>query len=185
MAISEVAVCNSALAKIGADRIVSLTEDSRVGRLCNEQYLKVIKALLREHPWNFAYTRVSLAASVTTPDFGFDYKYPIPTDFIRALHVNDDEFEWRKEGDYILTDETTCELEYIANVSCGLFDAAFDELAAIKLAHDLCGDLTTSPTLKKDLFEQYKDYLRAVRLFDAQEGFVNRVRTTTFVNSRR
>ncbi len=185
MAISEVAICNSALSKIGADRIVSLTEDTRHGKLCNEQYMKICKALLRAHPWNFAIVRVSLAASTATPAFGWDYAYQVPPDFIRALHVGDDDFEWQKEGDYILSDETECELEYIANVSCGMFDASFDEVFAVRLAHAICGDLTSSPTMKKELWDEYNALLREARLFDAQEGFVKRLKTRTFLNARR
>lgn len=185
MAVSEVAICNSALSKVGADRIVSLSEDSRPAKLCNEQFDKIKLMLLRAHPWNFAIKRVTLAASVTAPDFGFDYAYPLPSDYVRALHVNEDYYEWQKEGNSIVTNESSCELEYIADVAVGYFDATFDELLAVKLAHDICGDLTTSPTMKANLFNEYQDLLRSARLFDAQEASTKRTRTTTFINSRR
>jgi hypothetical protein len=185
MAASEVAICNSALSKVGADRIVSLTEDSRAGKLCNEQYEKIKKMLLRAHPWNFAIKRVALAASVTAPAFGYTYSFPVPSDFIRALHVNEDDYEWIKEGSNIVTDESTCELLYIADVPVGMFDASFDEVFALKLAHDLCGDITSSPTLKRDLFAEFTQALREARTFDAQEGFVAQVKTRTFLNARR
>jgi hypothetical protein len=185
MATSEVSICNSALSKIGADRIVSLDDDSRAAKLCKEQYPKVRDALFRVHPWNFAIKRVALAASPTTPDFGFAYAYPLPSDFSRALEVNENEGEWVKEMDSILTDDDTCELLYIARVAVGYFDDIFSELLATKLAHDICGDLTTSPTLKRDLYAEYQNMLREARSFDAQEGSAKKFKTYTFLNSRR
>lgn len=186
MALSEVAICNSALAKIGADRIVSLEDDTRPAKLCKEQYYKVRDMLFRAHPWNFAIKRASLAVSPTAPDFGYDYAYPLPSDFSRALVVNDNDQPnlWEKEGLSILTDDTECELLYIAKVAVGYFDDSFSELLAVKLAHDICTDLTTSPTLKRDLYDEYKDLLRETRLFDAQEGSIKQVKTTTFLNAR-
>lgn len=185
MAVSEVAICNSALSKIGADRIVSLSEDSRAAKLCNEQYSKVKDALLRVHPWNFSIKRASLAVSPTAPDFGYAYAYPVPSDFVRALEVNENEYDWVKEGNSILTDETDCELLYIADVAVGYFDTIFDELLAVRLAHDICHDLTTSQTLKAQLWQQYKDMLLEARSFDAQEGSSKSFRTYTFLRARR
>lgn len=185
MAVSEVAICNSALAKIGADRIGSLDDDSRAAKLCKEQYYKIRDMLLRAHPWNFAIKRASLAASVTAPAFGYTYAYPVPVDFVRALEVNENLYDWEKEGISILTDESECELKYIAEVPVGYFDTTFDELLAVKLAHDICSDLSSSPTIKQMLADEYKALLREARLFDAQESTVKKTRTTTFTSSRR
>ncbi len=185
MATSKVAICNSALVRCGADRIVSLTEDSRQAKLCNEQYEKIKKMLLRAHPWNFAIKRASLAASVTPPAFGYDNSFPVPADFVRALHVNEDLYPWQKEGQAILTNADTCELEFIADVAEGYFDASFDELFAALMAYNICGDLTTAPTLRQTIYNEYRDLLREARLFDAQESTATPVRTTTFIRSRR
>lgn len=185
MAASEEAICNSALSKIGADLIGSLEEDSRVGKLCKEQYPKIRDMLLRAHPWNFAIARASLAASATEPAFGFDSAFPLPSDCLRVIEVNENEYEWVKEGNNVLTDSDVCEILFIKRVSVGYFDSMFDELCATYLAHDLCGDLTTSPTLKRDLFAVYTQLLREARSFDAQEGFNKQVRTRTFLNARR
>ena len=58
---SVVGICNSALVKIGATRIISLTEGSKNANLCDEQYEKVRNDLLRSHAWNFATARRKLA----------------------------------------------------------------------------------------------------------------------------
>ena len=47
MASSEVAICNSALIKIGAAEITSLSDVNKRAQLCNEQYSKLRDELLR------------------------------------------------------------------------------------------------------------------------------------------
>ncbi len=188
MSATDVKICNSALVKIGVDRIVSLDDvDSRPAKLLKNQYPIIRDALIRAHPWNFAIKRVALA-SAGTPAFGFAYQYALPSDYSRALDVNgnDNGFEWQKEGNIILSDDSTCELRYIAKVAEGYFDDCFSEVLAIKIAHDISSDLTDITAEKKKLlYDEYKDLLREARTFDAQEGSGQRVRATYFLNARR
>lgn len=60
MATNSVEICNNALALIGARRITALSDPSKEGRSCNDNYDICRKTLLRLHPWNFAMTRVEL-----------------------------------------------------------------------------------------------------------------------------
>ncbi len=60
MATSDVEICNSALQKLGAETITTLADNSRRASLCNRQYDKIRKKLLRAHPWNFAIKRAAL-----------------------------------------------------------------------------------------------------------------------------
>lgn len=54
-------ICNSALTKIGAATISSISDTNKRALLCNEQYAKLRDDLLRSHPWNFAIKRAYLA----------------------------------------------------------------------------------------------------------------------------
>ena len=47
---SVVDICNSALNQIGASNIISLTEDSKAARLCNQRYTFVRDSVFRAHP---------------------------------------------------------------------------------------------------------------------------------------
>ena len=85
---TETSICNSALIKIGADRINSMTETNRRAQLCNEQYSKVRDEVLRSHPWNFAITRAEFSQLTTTPSFGYNYEYSIPSDCLRILSLH-------------------------------------------------------------------------------------------------
>lgn len=66
MAASSVVICNSALTHIGTRRIVALSDPSREARACNDNYDLCRLAVLRMHPWNFAATKVTLAATAIT-----------------------------------------------------------------------------------------------------------------------
>ena len=59
---SVVEICNGSLNQLGATTILSLTEDSKNARLCNQRYTQVRDAVFRSHPWNCLQKRVELAA---------------------------------------------------------------------------------------------------------------------------
>lgn len=180
---TDIDICNSALSKLGVDHIVSLEDDSRQAKLCKEQYPKLKKSFLRAHPWNFAIERATLAASATAPVHGFDYQYRLPISCLRVLSVNENIYPWVKEGDYILSDSDECDIVYLADVAEGKFDAISAEVLSIWLAADLAADL--NPNEKQTLLQQKEIEMRAARSFDAQESFVGRVQTRTFISSRR
>ena len=58
MATSEVQIVNNALVKIGANAIISLTENSEAARAANVIFEQVRDASIRDHIWNFSERRV-------------------------------------------------------------------------------------------------------------------------------
>ena len=68
---SVVDICNSALNLIGASNILSLTEDSKAARICNQRYNFVRDATFRSHPWNCLIRRATLSPETDTPNFDF------------------------------------------------------------------------------------------------------------------
>ena len=69
MATSVVQIVNNALVRIGANAILTLTEDSEAARAANLIYEQVRDSCLRDHVWNFAVNRVELAQNSTAPAF--------------------------------------------------------------------------------------------------------------------
>lgn len=61
MATDSVEICNNALTLIGSRRITALSDPSKEGRICNDNYNICRLAVLRMHPWNFATDRTELA----------------------------------------------------------------------------------------------------------------------------
>jgi len=116
---SVVDICNSALNQIGASNIISLTEDSKAARLCNQRYEFVRDATFRAHPWNSLTTRVALAPDTATPVFEFTQQFTLPTDpfCLRVLGLSDANILYRIEGRKLLCNESTIEMLYIARVT--------------------------------------------------------------------
>ena len=64
---SQVAICNRAMEMLGQAPIVSISDSSAQAKALNRVYNDSRRALLEDHPWNFAKKRASLAASATAP----------------------------------------------------------------------------------------------------------------------
>jgi hypothetical protein len=185
MAASETAIANSALAKIGSARVISLNDDSTEARLLKEQYPKVRDDLLRSHPWNFAIVRTTLAALTTAPSWGFSRQFQVPADCLRVLDIDAQDLQWEREGNIIVSDATSIGIRYVKKVTeVGNFDACFSEALATKLAADICFALTQSTTLKELLMKEFEKKVREARSFDGQEGGPKRVYAREWLNSR-
>lgn len=187
MASSVAEICNVALQMVGARRITSLNEDSVEARLCLDFYDTVRDELLRSHPWKFAIKRVALAEVANEePLFGFDNYFQLPTDCLRVLKVEGDEsFPWTVEGTYLLTDDDTATIKYVAKITqVGMFDSCFTQALALKLAYKLSFPLVQSTSLRTALQAEYVDAIRTARSFNAQEGAGDRFYADDWLNSR-
>ena len=147
---SVVEICNRALQKLGAARIVDITDNSKNARSCNTAYNPTRLKELRRHTWNFAIKRASLPASVTPPLFDYRFAYPLPTDFLRLLAPdpisNREDIEWVIEGNTIVTnDSAPLQIRYVADITDpNLMDPLFREAVSADLAMELCEEITQS-----------------------------------------
>jgi hypothetical protein len=158
-------IANSALTKLGADRILNLADNQKEAREINAIYTMRRDALLRAYNWSFAMTRANLSALVDTPAWGYSYFYQLPTDCLRVVQVNDiwvppsmsdyisgpDMEPYKIEGRKIATDYgAPLKIRYSQRVTdSGNFDAMFVEAFACDLAFHACEAITQS-TSKKD-----------------------------------
>ncbi len=173
----EAGICNSALSKIGASRIVSLTEGSKSANFCAEQYPKIRDLLLRRHIWNFAKSRAKLARIATDPISGFQHQYQLPSDWIRTIAVHDNSegsgsLAYRIEGMAVLADAAEIWLTYVRQVTdANQMTADFREALAILLAKEGAIPLAQSNTLNALMRDELRSALRQVRSTDAIEDF--------------
>lgn len=68
MAQSNLDVSNNALYKVGAQKIVALSDNTKEAKICNDRVDPCKKAVLRLHPWNFATKRKLLNPTWTNID---------------------------------------------------------------------------------------------------------------------
>jgi hypothetical protein len=168
---SNVDICNSALNMIGGSNIISLTEDSRAARVCNQRYEFVRDAVFRAHPWNCLITRTTLAADSDTPAFEFDYQHTLPADCLRVLRPQDPDTVFKVEGRKIISSTTPFPMIYTSRViDPNQYDLLLIESIAARLAADISYALVNSASLSQMLMATYESKLSEARFVDATEG---------------
>ena len=190
---TEVSICSNALRRLGDDPITSLTDDTERARLCNAFYADARDACLRSHPWNFAITRASLTQLSSTPAYGFDYQYALPTDpyCLRVLSMEFEDYIFKvenlaTEGRVLLTNEDTAKILYIARITdTALFDSLFVDTLTALLAAKLAYPVTNSVNLQTQMQNLYQIKLSEARSIDGQEGFINDLVADTFTDFRK
>lgn len=174
MAISEVKICNMALALVGETQISgsTLTSDTEAERQCSLLLPFLRDALLREHIWNFAESRAELAALVDAPDFEFDYYYQLPSDCLRVIELYDTQEKFRIEADRkIATNASPCQVIYTAQITDpAAFDSLFVQALVYRLASHLAMVLSDNRSLAAELREFAERELQRAKTRDAQEG---------------
>ena len=174
---SKVGICNSALIKLGASTIMSLTDGSKNANLCNEQYDKLRDDLLRTHPWNFAIRRAKLAQLSEVPAFGFAHAYQLPAEWLRTVTVHDNDagagaVRYRIEGRRILADAPDIWLRYVAAVDDpNEMPIAFREALAWRIAADLAQAVTQSSTVQEAMLQGFRPALATAKSIDAIEDY--------------
>lgn len=187
---SEVGICNSALIKIGAASIVSLTEGTRNATACNEQYAKLRDGLLRAHLWNFAMGRVKLAQLSGTPVSEFDYHYQLPSDWLRTVAVHDNDagqgtVEYRIEGRTLLSDASEIWLKYIKQVTDpNEMTPDFRETLASMMAMELAVPIAQSNTLKQLMRDEFRSAARSAKSSDALEDYPDEFPVGSWMSER-
>jgi hypothetical protein len=190
---TEVSICSNALRRLGDDPITSLTDDTERARLCNSFYADARDAVLRLHPWNFAITRASLAQLTDTPSHGFAYQYSLPTSpyCLRVLGMEYEDYIFKIEnystqGRVLLTDESSAKILYVARITdTTQFDALFVDVLTAKLAVDLTYPITNSSALQDKMQKLYELKLSDARSIDGQEGFIDDLVSSTFIDFRK
>jgi hypothetical protein len=189
---SIVEMANQALFMLGQNSIISMTDDVESARLCNGRFAYNRDATLRAYPWNSAITRATLARSLDAPTWGYDYKFALPTNplCLRVLEMEEqqeDGYVWKVEGRWLLTDSTTANILYIAQLTDpNDMDIMLRETIATRLAADICYALTGSTSQQEIMWSLYEEKLRMAKSADAQEGVPDSIDTNvdTFLNAR-
>lgn len=177
---SKVSIANRALTKLGAERLLLLSDDTQQGRTLNSMFDDVRDAELRRHRWKFAIKRDQLPALVAAPAWGYQYQYPLPADYLALVQANDVYVRsggkgsalWSVEGRRILTNiPAPLMVRYVARIeNAGLYDPLFVEVLACKLALEACETLTQSNTKHQAMADAYQFAVTEAVRMDAIEN---------------
>lgn len=174
---TQVELCNVALAHLGEARIAAMGDDTVAARACALHYGPVRDEVLRSHRWNFAIGRAALTAAAAPP-FGWAKAFTLPTDCLRALEINDNEVgdwiseTWAIEGRQVLTNAETVNLVYVKGLGdAALTDPLFAQAFALKLAAALSETIRGATGKTAELLQLYDARTAPLaRRIDANEG---------------
>lgn len=189
MSISKESIVNSALIKLGASTISSLTEDTKNALVMRELFGTAFLATLRAHPWNFAKKRVKIYPTATPPAFGYDNAFDLPNDWVKTLNVDtygQDDVEFHTENNQILCNFGTLDLLYIyRNEDPSSWDPCFAEALAWRLARDAAFTITQSTEREEKCDTRFKEQLREARTMNGTENTLQALLPNTFTEARR
>lgn len=175
MSFSEVQICNLALMKFGNLSISTISAPTnKEERACAVFYPLLRDQLTYSAPWNFAMTRADISAQLaSTPPFGFDYAYTLPTDCLRVWEFYGYTAEWVVESGQLLTDaEEEIYIRYIRKVTeTAYFSPSYVNCLGTLLGAELATKLADDKPMRQALLKELNDILlpEAMRL-NAIEG---------------
>lgn len=177
-----------ALSKIG-DTLSQLTDAdlsgdlTSIARQCNLHYEQTLHELVRMHSWNCTKERAKLVDSGSTPTFGWEYEFDLPSDSLRPLYLTPQQeseaflrpmIDWRVEGDVILANQEDVWLLYIKEptpaVMDPLFAQAFYTLLASKLVVPIGSKATNAQELLTEFMQVIMPEARRVNSFEGKES---------------
>lgn len=172
MSLTDVEICQKALALIGANTIQSLDDGSDLAQLCSTLYEDLKQSALAEHHWNFATKKRELAQDSNSPPTEWDHQYTLPSDLIRGptkVFADDNSQQpiqdWKKVNNKIMTDNDTIYIDYVADVDETKFPPHFVRF----LYHALASELAITVTDQVNMAELYERKAYGLPS-DAQEG---------------
>lgn len=185
---SKTDIANLALDHISQKPVTDITESgasSKEEQILSRWYDQTRLVLLQMYDWNFATKRALLPKLTSSPAFGYQDAYQLPSDFVQLLTIGDNVYEWDKdfaiEGDEILSRYSysqtdglpiryTMDYENVAGMS-PLFIQAFSLL----LAANVCYQMKNNTSEVQRLKQEFLLVMKMAKQADAKASPIKRV----------
>jgi hypothetical protein len=172
VAISDVRICNEALALLPQAPIVSLAENSPEAGECKRSYKSVVAEMLEAYHWGLASKRVTLAQIVNARPSEWGYAYAKPADMaypVAMLWNGGGAWGWgggnigwlgghrifEQVGDTIYSHVPAAQMEYTSfDITEANFTALFKRIVVLELAARICWPITKSDARARLLMTQ-------------------------------
>jgi len=169
-----VSISNLALTILGADRITSLADNNENARRLTAIYEYCLEDVLRAHPWNFCLLRQKLARLTTTPVYGYDYEFQLPSNCLRVIEVSDGtnvRTDFKIEGRKLMFDDDAVYIKFIQTVTDpNQYTSQFIMVFSARLATELAYAITNNKANAELVMQIYMDRLQKAKETDSQES---------------
>jgi hypothetical protein len=172
LAISEVAVANLALIKLGQDPISSLTQDTTNARLVNAVFEFCRNETLESYPWSFATKTVEMASVDDEEDnLGeWNYAYQLPADFISMIKGEDWKQDYEIRDGYLFSNDEPMYIEYIyENDNPQQWSYAYAMCLSWRIAAEVSYAITQSTTVAEAMMRGFEMSLKAARYANSRK----------------
>ena len=168
-------ICNNALAKIHCGFIKSLDEGSANQAHCSLFLPQAVIEVLDQFDFQSVIRDVKLARELERPVFGYDFSYPLPTDFLRIKDIFfDNDIKAETQGDYALegnvikTNAREVYLKYLAMPEHpGQLMPYLIRAIISSLALKLCVPLVSDTRLYQKVLMDYQKDIEQAKINDA------------------
>lgn len=156
---TDVQICNVALAQLGLNRISSLSSGTREALSCALHYQPTVNELLAQNDWRWALSRATLAVSGGTNHTQREYLYQLPADLIRLVNVYDADgnrtTDYEVEGTKVATDHSAISVQYIPEITVATdLPVMFARAVSMTIAYKIAVEFKQSRALQNDMFNQ-------------------------------
>lgn len=157
-------IFNDVLDKLNEQPISSASDTSKSAQWLTRNFEQQRDYLLERYFWKFALTRKQLPADPDPPEWGWSYRYLVPTDALRLAPLTADG-EWNgvplifeREGQYILCDVPDgLKLRYVSRVTeDGLLSNGFIECLTLRLSMMMAHWITGKQSMTQQLQQMYQ-----------------------------
>ena len=189
---------NSALLILGEGNLASLSENREPRRLLDHVWdTGGVKYCLERGQWKFATRTVRLDSTPSVePEFGYQYAFERPSDFVRTTAFCSDEYfdcpldRYSDEGAYWYAEIDPVYVRYVSNDSqyggdMSLWPESFTQYVAHYFAYRICRRETQSGVTKEDLRKETEKLLSEARSIDAMAGPAGRLPSGSWTGARR
>jgi hypothetical protein len=194
---TKLGIYNRVMLKLGHKRLASLTDEREERRVVDDIYADVLAICLEDSFWNHALRTVQMDYSPSIdPEFGYQYAFTKPDDWVRTQQVSLDEslvtplLRYSDESGYWYSDATVMYVTYVSNSTSygydlGIWPASYTEFVIAALAEAACPRVKENEQKHQLLRDELKQARRAARSKDAMNEAVGFMPTGTWVDSRR
>lgn len=178
--LTKTTIANNALAYLAAGTITDILDTlDEKARTIKAVFDTVAQEVMRSHRWNCCIKRVQLSRLSEVPikygEFGYLYKYQLPSDSLRFLDLNGEPWNAKTEfltveGREIFTDDTVAYIRYVAHIEdVSRWDVLMADAVSIKLAMRIARRITKDGISGESLNGLYRQAIAEAMRIDAME----------------
>lgn len=176
---SETSICNQALSWLGAEKIISIEDDTVNAGLCKDNYYNLRDSILQSASWTFATKRYKWIPVLEAPEWGYKFQFLIPSKVLRVVEARDDPFrvnglsdmDWRVEEEYVVCDSQLIYVKCIIRITTvDRFSPLFIQSLAAMLAATLAPTITESNTKAQQMWALFDSFMAKAVPVDGSQG---------------